>query len=212
VHLFSKTNEVQRIMQNAVYLPPTSKRKNMLLGVYPLTSPTLLEYANSRGISQKVARYWAMCIQYLAPNDYKYFGLGMRNNAEGYEVRSSKFAGCVGEKTFTFFQSTARGHQLLSVFEGLFDFLSYCEIKKVYSRDNLASDILILHSVSTLQHFDYSNYEVFNLFLDNDKAGEKATEYFYENHSDKLILDFSKALYPNSKDLNDYLVCQKVKK
>lgn len=66
-------------------------------------------------------------------------------------------------------------------------------------------DFIILHSLSFLNPAKKiaENYQIIELYLDNDKAGKKAVKDLINTFSNKFI-DKS-FLYKNHKDLNEFI-------
>ncbi len=210
VNFLKNNKSVQNIFERAER-KEKPQRKAMVLNFRQLESNYLIEYCISRGISEKIAKGYLYQIQYLNPHDQKFVAVGMVNVKGGYEIRSKSFKACIGEKSYT--QLTQRPFsKKVMVFEGMFDFLSMMQIKKIDSFYNIGANIIVLHSLSCINHIDLKNYETIDLFLDNDDAGIKATEKLIEQYQEKQIIDFSKILYPNAKDLNEFLLCQRPQK
>lgn len=87
------------------------------------------------------------------------------------------------------------------MFEGFIDFLS---AECLGYNDGL--DTIVLNSVSNLQKAipALGDYTVIQCYLDNDTAGRAALARLQREFGDK-VMDKS-AIYPNNKDLNDYLM------
>ncbi|MDR1372445.1 MAG: toprim domain-containing protein, partial [Dysgonamonadaceae bacterium] len=88
--------------------------------------------------------------------------------------------------------------------EGFWDFLSYLTIQKV---EKTKHDVAVLNSVANVQRaMDFlKTHRGIYTYLDNDEAGEKATELIKSNC---ISVDNRSERYTGFKDLNDYL-CQK---
>lgn len=207
IHFLINSTQVQQIFERESAYVEKPKRKAMVLNFRALEYQPLIDYCMTRGISERVSKTYLYQIQYLNQYDHKYLGVGMVNVKGGYEIRTFNFKLCLGEKTYT--QLTQRPFsKRVMVFEGMFDFLSLMQLKKIYNFSDIGANIIVLHSVSNISHIDLQNYDSIDLFLDNDEAGTKATEKLFEHYSDKQVSDFSKAMYPNHKDLNDFLLCR----
>ncbi len=208
VHFLINNNEVNKIFER---IPKEEKplKKSAIINARPLDNHILIDYCKSRGIDETIARTYLYQVNYLNPNDQKFFAIGMYNTKGGCEIRGFKnFKTCIGEKTYT--QLTQRPFsKRVMIFEGMFDFLSLIQLKKIGQFSDLGANVIVLHSISCLGHTNLKNYVSIDLFLDNDDAGKKATEKVFDQYPDKTVCDFSQALYPNHKDLNDYLLCQK---
>jgi hypothetical protein len=90
------------------------------------------------------------------------------------------------------------------VFEGFFNFLSFCTVNK-----NLTAPLSNCLVLSSLSFFEKSRplmeeYRQVHLILDRDSAGKNWTKQALQWDGDKYIdrSDF----YQNHKDLNDWLI------
>ena len=165
---------------------------------YPMVSTDLLNYLHERRISQRVADHYCKEVQYLFEAK-RYYAIGFKNIAGGYELRNRYFKGSSTPKDISIIKNGAKA---LLLFEGFFDFLSYLTMmQKVTVTEQ---DFLILNSLSffekalpVMREYDYCR-----LFLDNDTAGQNCSRYAcsldgrFKNES---------SLYRNYKDLNDLL-------
>ena len=137
-----------------------------------------------------------------------YFGIGMKNLSDGYEIRNPFFKSSIGKKDLTFIKGT--GNASIAIFEGMFNFFSAITY---FGKDNfMQNDILILNSISFQEQAiaflkDRPHYQKLSLFLDNDTAGQGATENFSTHFPDKLI-EPSFALYLWHNDFNDFLIAR----
>lgn len=165
--------------------------------VSKLESPSLLRYLAQRGISKEIAQKYCVKVDYqLRGKDY--YAIGFENNAHGYELRSVFFKGSFPPKHITHIDN---GNGRCNVFEGFIDFLS---AEKLGYNDG--NDSLILNSVSNLNKAlpFLSDYPLILCYLDNDTAGHETLTKLQKEFGDK-VADKS-SLYPDHKDLNDYLV------
>jgi len=171
-----------------------------------LQNKALIDYLLERGISFYIARDYIGEIYYRV-NNKNYFGLAFKNIREGYEVRNRYFKGCIGEKDISLFLLN-KNDKRLKIFEGFMDFLSYLEINKKAPLSNY----LILNSLSLKERAlraIQGKFEAFEMYLDNDVAGDEATIFFIEklqNVTDKRVH------YKKYKDLNEFLPIHKAKK
>jgi len=131
-----------------------------------------------------------------------YFGIGMQNVLGAYEIKNiqaNKYY-CLGQKAPTIIDKGLPTDW--SVFEGMFDFLACL----TYYAKPIASNVMILHSASLarkgLELLQGAN-KVY-LFLDNDPAGDQATETF-ATHFGKNCKD-CRNIYRNQKDFNEFLL------
>lgn len=162
-----------------------------------LESPALLRYLAQRGIPKEIAQKYCVKVDYQLRGK-EYYAIGFENNAHGYELRSAFFKGSFPPKHIT---HIANGNGRCNVFEGFIDFLS---AEKLGYNDG--NDSLILNSVSNLNKAlpFLSDYPLILCYLDNDAAGRETLAKLQKEFGDK-VADKS-SLYPDHKDLNDYLV------
>lgn len=165
----------------------------------------LMKYLESRGISSRtISRVPLKAIYYSIKGKPKpYFAIGFMNDQEGYEIRNAYFKGNLKNKALTTILNQSKQ---IKVFEGFMDYLSYLEI----APNAKISDYLILNSVSLIKTaLDTLNsgYELIELYLDNDKAGDKATQEIISNIRGIKIID-KRTQYQSSKDLNEMLLNQ----
>lgn len=162
-----------------------------------LTSPALLKYLSERGIPRDIAqRYCAQVNYQLHGKDY--YAIGFKNNANGYELRNPFFKGSYPPKHIT---HIANGNARCNLFEGFIDFLS---AERLGFNDGM--DSVVLNSVSNVAKSitPLADYTVIQCYLDNDTAGRAALARLRREFGDR-VMDKS-ALYPDNKDLNDYLM------
>lgn len=169
-----------------------------IVSVQPIRSRPLLAYIASRRIPFSVAQTYLKEIHYRTKGK-QYYAVGFRNDKGGYELRSQYFKGGTSPKWFT--SVLARNRGSINVFEGVFDFLSCCEMFNVLQ---LKNSTLILNSLSFLTDIvpTLSQYDTVNVFLDNDTAGKKALERLRT-----IILNVRDCsyYYAGYKDFNEYL-------
>ena len=162
-----------------------------------LDSPVLLKYLADRGIPRNIAQRYCVQVDYTL-HGKQYYAIGFENNAHGFELRNSFFKGSYPPKHITHISnSNAR----CNVYEGFIDFLSAERLGY-----NDGNDSVILNSVSNIAKAvaPLRDYSVVSCYLDNDEAGRNALAKLQSELSDK-VMDKS-TLYPDHKDLNDYLV------
>ena len=169
-----------------------------VVAVKDLQHPALIRYVKSRKISFQTAFTFLKEIHYKNAKG-QFFGVGYQNESGGYVVRSE-----IMKKPINLGMSdiTIIGigiSKKVSVFEGIFDFLSAVEYYGLPT-----STAIILNSVSNLNKAipHLKKAEKAYLFLDNDDAGKKAVQKFRDIGIN--ILDQSK-IYENCKDFNEYL-------
>lgn len=162
-----------------------------------LESPVLLRYLAERGIPREIAQRYCVQVDYNLHNK-RYYAIGFENNAHGYELRNSFFKGSYPPKHIT---HITNGNPRCNVFEGFIDVLSAERLGY-----NDGTDTIVLNSVSNLNKAlaPLREYSVVSCYLDNDNAGRAALAKLQNELGDK-VMDKS-ALYPNHKDVNDYLM------
>ena len=167
------------------------------LEISTLKAPALLKYLADRGIPNEIARQYCVQVDYEMKGKH-YYAIGFRNDADGYELRNPFFKGSSPPKHIT---HIANGNPRCSVFEGFIDFLS---AERLGFNDG--SDTIVLNSVSNLGKAiePLTDYPLILCYLDHDAAGRAALARLQREFGDR-VMDKS-ALYPNHKDLNDYLV------
>jgi hypothetical protein len=184
-----------KVVRNSEH--PESKIK--ILYERDLYSPALLQYLSDRKILFSIAREFCKELTYELYGK-QYFAIGFRNDSGGFELRNLFFKGSSSPKNFTTIQ---RDFDNIAVFEGFFDFLSYLVFFSSQTQTRL-SDYLILNSLSLFEKARtiLENYENIRLYLDNDPAGDKLTDYaltLSKNFTDE------RKFYKPHKDLNRWL-------
>ena len=162
-----------------------------------LWSYPLLGYLKKRNIPIAIADQYCREIRYLL-NGKEYYGIGFKNNLGGYEIRNTYFKTSCSPKGITHIDN---GSKEICVFEGFFDFLSFCTLNAHLPKNNF--DYLILNSLSFFEQsrivMEY--YAHIHLYLDSDNQGQKFTAYALS--LDKRYIDES-SLYKHYKDLNNF--------
>lgn len=164
-----------------------------------LDSPALLRYLAERGIPDDIARRYCVQVDYTL-HGKRYYAVGFENNALGFELRNAFFKGSYPPKSIT---HIACGKPRCNVFEGFIDFLSAERLGL-----NEGNDSVVLNSVANIGKSIpiLAGYPLILCYLDNDDAGRNALARLQSEFGNK-VMDKS-ALYPNHKDLNDFL-CQR---
>jgi hypothetical protein len=161
----------------------------------------LKQYLTERKISYHVASKYTKEVHYMAGEcNHAYFAIGFENEKGGYELRNKLWKGSNSPKYYSFINGTS--HDQLTIYEGFFDFLSSLEL----SRSIIPQyDTIVLNSLSNITKCSdtLSGYEQVNLVLDNDPAGFEAVKVFQSHHHN--VVNHSERLFPNHKDLNEYL-------
>ena len=161
-----------------------------------LVSPALLKYLANRGIPADIAQRYCVQVDYKL-HGKNYYAIGFENSAHGFELRSSFFKGSYPPKHST---HIANGNARCNVFEGFIDFLSAERLGL-----NDGNDSVVLNSVANVSKAipTLAEYPLILCYLDNDTAGRAAVARLRREFGDR-VSDKS-ALYPDHKDLNDYL-------
>jgi len=168
-----------------------------IVEVKDIQHPALVQYLKSRKVERQ--KHLIQEIHYQM-NDKKYFGIGFKNDSDGYEIRNAYSKICLGKIDITTIKNNSKS---LLVFEGFFDFLSFKNIEE--SLENEPSDYMILNSVSMINKIKNSleTYEKIDLYFDNDEAGNRAVEII---KNEKIEAEDCRVLYSDFKDLNDWLI------
>ncbi len=179
---------------------PVTKTPNeafSITQVKVLSHPEIIRYVESRGIPFEVARMYCREVWYRF-NAKQYFALGLQNDRGGFELRNKYYKSSSSPKSYTYRRSN---FNTLLVTEGMFDFLSLIVMEEELV---MGSDTIILNSVAFTKEivFLIPNYEEVFLFLDNDPAGDKATDFMLQQFSN--VTD-KRDSYKTYKDLNEKL-------
>ncbi len=187
--------------------PSTAKHNYKIKKVQALQNKALLAYLQERGISSETInnRMHSGILQeiHYQRGEHSFFSIAFLNVAGGYVTRNkhpnSKIN--LGKADIT---PLIHDTKQLKIFEGFIDYLSYIEI----APNAILSDYLILNSVSHTQRaleLIQDRHELVELYLDNDKAGDEATEKVIKNILNCKVID-KRGHYKNFKDLNEYLL------
>jgi len=176
--------------------------------VQPIQNKALTSYLCKRGISEDTAKranleevYYTIKDKDEPTKEKRYFAIAFKNDKEGLEVRNAYFKANLKAKAIT---SVINGSKQLKVFEGFIDYLSYLEIAQKHD----LSDYLILNSVSLIESalsVLKGGYELVELYLDNDKAGDKGTNELVDILDGIMTYD-KRPQYAKYKDVNEYLI------
>lgn len=180
--------------------PDEEVKKIKVLEVKEITSLVLIRYLHKRRVPMQIAAKFCKEIDYELYSK-RYFAIGFKNNAGGYELRNEKFKASSSPKDITLIKNNS---DKLAVFEGFFNFLSYQAIH--HSQDYPKTNFLILNSAS---FFEKSlplmqSYKSVHLFLDGDSTGQKCSQKAIAIDNEKFVDE--SGLYKNYKDLNDWAV------
>ena len=175
-----------------------SERKLEILSAQPLSNPYLLRYLAARSIPLPVAS--AYCSEVLFQNmNRTYYAIGFANDALGWEIRNMYFKGCIAPKAIT---TISKATDVLQIFEGFMDFLSWQTLNP-----SSTCDTIVLNSLALLPRIQekIKGYKQVESFLDNDEAGRKSFDVLKQFCPS--IIDGS-VRYRTHKDINEWLVAQ----
>ena len=165
----------------------------------------LLEYFAGRGISKEILQQYAQQVHYRNNSDGKnYFGIGLRNQSGGYDVRNPYLKAKIGASDISIITGT-RNETV--VFEGMTDMFSYLQMAKDNGKPNDRT-LVVLNSITNTGTFieQFQNYTgKIHLFLDGDKAGNDATQNILNNLKNSIDQRGAYGIGKSEvKDLNDY--------
>jgi len=168
--------------------------------IQPLQNRILINYLAGRKISQgRAFNYVNEC--YYQVNGKKYFALCWENIKNGYALHNAY------RKKYTAGNAAATiikgNNKILNFFESMIDFLSALEY---YQMNKSAGTTIVLNSTTNLIEpilKMIKDYPQINLFLDNDDTGHQAAKTIKAAHP--KVKDFSKMIYPDYNDFNDFL-------
>lgn len=171
-------------------------------------APSLLNYVSAeRKIPTDLAREHLRQVHFSNAAGRKFYGAGMKNRSGGWEIRNPYFKGCIGKRDFTFIPGNSDAE--ISIFEGMFDFLSALTW---YGKTSLFQHgVLVLHSLSCQMYAveflkkERPQIPTLKLYLSNDDEGQKAFEFF-KNALPERLCEPCFALYFPHRDFNEFLM------
>ena len=173
------------------------ENKYEILSISEVKHNALIQYLKERRIENNI--HLLKEIHYKI-SDKKYFGIGFKNDTDGYEIRNKYSKICIGRKDITTIKNNS---SCLRIFEGFMDYLSFKQMEKTLKK--ALSDYVILNSVTMIFKLEkiIKSYEKIELYFDNDEAGNRAT-----NEVKRLnpYVEDNRILYQNYKDLNDFIM------
>lgn len=201
---------------------PNKKQQNLALGrvgeseskaftllkVTQDLAPSLQRYIrDDRKINLVAIKDFISEVHYKNQDNKTYFGIGVKNLSNGYEVRNPYFKGSIGKKDMAFIKGNGQGDSI-AIFEGMFDFFS--AVTHFGKSKFMEKDVLILNSIAFQEHAisklkENTHYKNISLFIDNDRAGEAFTQAIHAAFPDRKI-EHSFELYKGCKDFNEFLV------
>lgn len=186
--------------------PQKETPKIKVLQEKPVSHFALKTYLTGRGIDRIVAMVYLKEIEFtIADKGKTYFGLGFRNDSEGYEIRNEFFKGCSGKDITTVDKSLSN----CNVFEGFFDFLSYETLCRRFPKQYPPANALILNSTALAGRNNVKDFlekhKTINCYLDNNLAGKQAFARLNETTSNPDRIKDCSSLYAGYEDLNNFL-------
>ncbi|WP_221390817.1 CHC2 zinc finger domain-containing protein [Dyadobacter sp. NIV53] len=182
-------------------LPDLDKQDSriQIKSVHKLKNSALIRYVTSRGILLQHAFDYLSEVHYEVDGK-QYFAVGFKNDSDGFELRNSLGFKGKSDNGITIIDL---GTESVSLFEGSFDFLSAL---RHFGTDKPTITAIILNTTNNLRLAlpVMSNCKMINCYLDNDLSGEKAVQKLIKHGF--LVKDWSKIIYPNDKDFNEYLI------
>lgn len=166
----------------------------------------LLNFFKDRGISIDTLKEHTKQVHFEL-GDKKYFGIGLQNESQGYDIRNPFMKTKIGTTDITILNNKDEKNSIV-VTEGLFDALSFIEIVKANNKEKDFA-VVSLNSVTNANKFidKFRNYQgKINLILDGDQAGTQATNLIKQNiPTAKDQRNRYRISENNIVDLNDYL-------
>ena len=187
--------------------PPAPGPAFDLLETSAAFAPSLFQFLQKeRGIKLDQAREFIRQVHFQNAEGRRFFGAGLPNRAGGWEVGNPYFTGCVGPKDISIFPG--RSPEAVSVFSGMFDFLSALTW---YGKNALLqTDVLVLHAPVLLGRAvewlrERPQCRTLKMYLTNDGAGEEAIAVVRRELPD-CIIEPCFALYLGFRDFNEFLL------
>ena len=152
-------------------IPVRSQAPSMeLISVQAVKHPKLLLYLSERGLQPSDVSPF-LSEAYYKVSEKCFFALGFPNDAGGWELRNPYFKGCFAPKSISTIKGTD-SHKL-QLFEGFMDFLSWRKLHpEVQAESIMLNSLTLLPKLIPTLH----PYPLIECFLDNDKAGDRATK------------------------------------
>ncbi|MEG0915634.1 MAG: CHC2 zinc finger domain-containing protein [Myroides sp.] len=175
------------------------KKSYEITNTQSLSNPILLNYLKSRKLHLDMCKKY-LCEVHYEINGKKYFGVGFKNDSNGFEIRNKYVKLCLGKKWFTHLNNNSKSMVIL---ESWSDFLA---LLTLHPKMEKVHDFLILNSLALQSKIDPVTEKYVQIFLalDSDEAGSKATQKMLDRWKGKSS-DF-RNLYPNAKDINEFLI------
>jgi hypothetical protein len=175
--------------------------KIKVLSTKPIgTNQAITDYLTSREIQPEIAEKYCKEV-YYSVDGKRYFGVG-NENSNGWSIRNKYWKGCTGQGSSVYFNT--REFSNLSVFEGIFDLMSFIKLNQF---NHKSSAFLVLNSLVNIKQVEdfCPQYDSVNLYLDTDQAGKELTADLLKTR--KNFIDRS-SLYSPFKDLNEMIMSE----
>lgn len=182
--------------------------------IIDIKHPALVHYLTTRRIPMELARrYFKQASVHNAATRKTFSAISFANEDGGHELRNQFFKGCIAPKRVSFIRGAKSPSRIIHVFEGCIDFVSFLVLAR---RIIPADDTIVLNSLSCLRYaVPYiRNYSYTNMYawLDNDKAGDTATQSLRDLAAEENIaFRDMRPIYQPHKDVNDYLMHRKAR-
>lgn len=195
----SITSDASFQKANILHVQPGRSHENKLtiVQVRRLTSMALISYMRHRRIPVNIADCYCRELHYKV-DEREYYGVGFKNDLNGWEIRNAYFKGSSSPKSITTFDN---GANEVIVFEGFIDFLSFKAVHQNKPVDRL--NFLVLNSVSFFESARpfMEQHDSVKLYLDRDTTGQNCSRYALSLNSKYHDESY---LYSNHKDFNDW--------
>ncbi len=161
-----------------------------------INHPSLINYAKERHLLEKMNDCPHVGQIHYENDKGRFFGIGFKNDSGGYDIRSEAFKGKIGKNDITTIKHP-NGSDKVLIFEGFSDYVAY-------SSAEVKSDIIVLNSTVNAHKVleKLGDYKSVVCALDNDKAGDNATELIKE--ATKGSFQDARSTYADFKDFADF--------
>ncbi|NQX92090.1 MAG: toprim domain-containing protein [Flavobacteriales bacterium] len=179
-------------------LPVLKESKISIHDIRPISHVALIDYLQKRQIPLTLANGYIKQVHFKI-GEKPFFALGLQNDKGGWELRNCFQKYCASPKAITLIENH---NPSLTVVEGMFDFLSLLVIRPKWA---IESDVLVLNSLAFATKVNpiLDSYTTIDLALDNDSAGDKATQNLMESYPNAIDRRES---YAEFKDMNEKLM------
>lgn len=204
--LFSRHTQKNEIAPAGSYNKKEKEPVFDLVQVKDLFSYPLKNYLkNDRKIDVNIAKLHIKEIVYKHINkNIEFYGIGFKSG-DTWVIRRKQFKGFLGKGADITIIDNKTDNILL--FEGFIDYLSYLTAKRIKQPQ---SSVIVLNSavfVNRAIEFikEHSNIKSVGYFRDRDDTGKQSIKRLEKALNSVIIRDKSE-VYPNHKDLNEWLI------